>query len=63
MIGLASSPRPYEKGSAALTLAGPGVSGAGFALPRDAGRRPALRCRARFTQLSDAPSPCYAPLR
>ncbi len=39
VIGSARSPRPHEKG-AALTLAGPGIIGAGFALPRDAGRRP-----------------------
>ena len=32
----------HSKGGAALTLAGGGVVGAGFALPRDAGRRPAL---------------------
>ena len=42
MIGSARSPRPHEKGGVALTLAGPGVIAAGFALPRDAGRRPAL---------------------
>ena len=35
----------HEK-DAALTLAWRNVIGAGFALPRDAGRRPALRCRA-----------------
>ena len=40
MIGSARSPRPHEKGDAALTLAGPGVTEAGFALPRDAGQRP-----------------------
>ena len=34
MIGSARSPRPHEKGDAALTLAGPGVTEAGFALPR-----------------------------
>ena len=45
MIGSARSCGPHEKGGAALTLAGPGVIAAGFALPRDAGRRPALRCR------------------
>ena len=33
----------HSKGGAALTLAGGGVVGAGFALPRDAGRRPALQ--------------------
>ena len=42
VIGSARSPRPHEKG-VALTLAGPGVIGAGFALPRDAGRRPAFQ--------------------
>ena len=42
MIGSARSPRPHEKGGVALTLAGLGVIAAGFALPRDAGRRPAL---------------------
>ena len=41
MIGSARSLRPHEKGSGALTSAGSGVIGAGFALPRDAGRRPA----------------------
>ena len=40
MIGLACSPRPHEKGGVELMLAGPGVMAAGFALPRDAGRRP-----------------------
>ena len=40
MIGSARSPRPHEKGGVALTLAGLGVIAAGFALPRDAGRRP-----------------------
>ena len=40
MIGSARSPRPHKKSPAALTLAGPGVIAAGFALPRDAGRRP-----------------------
>ena len=40
MIGSARSPRPHKKSRAALTLAGPGVIAAGFALPRDAGRRP-----------------------
>ena len=40
MIGSAGSPRPHEKGGAALTLAGTGVIAAGFALPRDTGRRP-----------------------
>ena len=34
MIGSARSPRPREQGGAALTLAGPGVIAAGFALPR-----------------------------
>ena len=29
------------------------VIGAGFALTRDAGRRPTLRCRARFTRVSE----------
>ena len=43
MIGSAGSPRPHEKGGVALTLAGLGVTAAGLALPRDAGRRPALR--------------------
>ena len=43
MIGSARSPRPHEKGGVALTLAGLGVIAAGFALPRDAGRRPALQ--------------------
>ena len=43
MIASARSPRPHEKGGVALTLAGLGVIAAGFALPRDAGRRPALR--------------------
>ena len=40
MIGSARSPRPHEKGGVALMLAGPGVIAAGFALARDAGRRP-----------------------
>ena len=40
MIESARSPRPHKKSRAALTLAGPGVIAAGFALPRDAGRRP-----------------------
>ena len=43
---------PGLNGGAALTLAQRSVIGAGFALPRDAGRRPALRCRARFTRVS-----------
>ena len=43
------SSRSAIRGSAALTLAWRSAVGAGFALPRDAGRRPALRCRARFT--------------
>ena len=34
----------YDVSAAALTLAERGVIGAGFALPRDAGRRPALQC-------------------
>ena len=42
MIGSARSPRPHER-DAALTLAWRSVVGTGFALPRDAGRRPALR--------------------
>ena len=33
MIGSARSPRPHEKGGAALTLAGPDVIAAGFAFP------------------------------
>ena len=40
MIGSARSPRPHEKGGVALMLAGPGIIAAGFALARDAGRRP-----------------------
>ena len=40
MIGSARSPRRHEKGGVVLTLAGLGVIAAGFALPRDAGRRP-----------------------
>ena len=39
MIGSARSPRPHER-DAALTLAWRSVVGTGFALPRDAGRRP-----------------------
>ena len=43
--GIGSSERsrpPGLEGGAALTLAWRSVIGAGFALPRDAGRRPAL---------------------
>ena len=48
MIGSAGSPRPHEK--VAFTLAGPGVIGAGFALPRvPTGGRRSLACSANFT--------------
>ena len=39
--GPPAHPARHEKGGAALTLAGRDAIGAGFALPRDAGRRPA----------------------
>ncbi len=41
MIGSSCTPSPVMKKDAALTLARRNVIGAGFALPRDAGRRPA----------------------
>ncbi len=41
--GTGSGRRPASGARAALTLAERGVIGAGFALPRDAGRRPALQ--------------------
>ena len=41
--GTGSGRRPASGARAVLTLAARGVIGAGFALPRDAGRRPALQ--------------------
>ena len=47
---------PGSREGADLTLAGRGVIGAGFALPRDAGRRPALHVLALFLRRRDAVS-------
>ena len=47
MIGFSRTPRRREKVVRALTLAGPDVIGAGFALPRVPTRGPAFPCGRR----------------